>query len=150
MQQLDVLIAILDKVKLKRDNYLSLMSHVKVFVDDRATQKKGYKILAKVIERFELSTLDEISEIKQTITPLMRGSANKERINLIVAFITAMKQIGHKDGDQSQLAKTIELMRSFVIELIGCFNNSNQKIRTAAQETFQSLASILSSYKAVP
>lgn len=37
MQQLDVLIAMLEKVRLKRENYLSLMQHVKVFIDDRAT-----------------------------------------------------------------------------------------------------------------
>ncbi len=37
MLQLDVLIAILEKVRLKRENYLTLMQHVKVFVDDRTT-----------------------------------------------------------------------------------------------------------------
>lgn len=73
MLQCDVLIAILEKVRLKRENYLTLMQHVKIFVDDRNTQKKGYKILAKVIERFELANLDEIAEIKQTITPMMKG-----------------------------------------------------------------------------
>ena len=136
MQQLDILIAILDKVRLKRENYIKLMQYVKVFVDDRTTQKKGYKILARVIERFELSSLEEIAEIKQTITPMMRGTTNKERITLINAYITAMKQIEAIPGDQAQLTKTIELLRSFVIELIGCFNNSNQKIRTGSQEAF--------------
>lgn len=33
--QLDVLIAILEKVRLKRENYLTLMQHVKVFAEDR-------------------------------------------------------------------------------------------------------------------
>ena len=49
------------------------MQHVKVFVDDRQTQKKGYKILSKVVSRFELSNMAEIAEIKQTITPIMQG-----------------------------------------------------------------------------
>ena len=89
--QLDVLIAILEKVKLKRDNYLTLMQHVKIFAEDRQTQKKGYKILAKVVERFELQGLDDIAEIKQTITPIMKGQANKERIVLINSFINAVK-----------------------------------------------------------
>ena len=150
MHQLDVLIAILEKVRLKRENYISLMQHVKVFVDDRVTQKKGYKILSKVIERFELGNLDEIAEIKERILPMMKGSANKERITLISSFINAMRQVPRQAGDQAQLAKTIELMRSFVIELIGCFNNSNQKIRTGAQETFLALAQILSDFKAIP
>ena len=59
-----MLIAILEKVRLKKENYLSLMQYVKVFADDRQTQKKAYKILSKVIARFELESLDEIVEIK--------------------------------------------------------------------------------------
>ena len=78
-------------MRLKRENYVALMQHVKVFVEKRApTQKKGYKILTRVIERFELSSLDEIVEIKQAITPLMTGQATKERISLISGFITAV------------------------------------------------------------
>ena len=88
--QLDVLIAILEKVSLKRENYLTLMQHVKVFAEDRQTQKKGYKILAKVVERFELTGLDDIADIKNTITPIMKGQANKERIVLINSFISAV------------------------------------------------------------
>jgi len=88
--QLDVLIAILEKVRLKRENYLTLMTNVKNFISDKHTQKKGYKILAKVIERFELQSLDDIVEIKTAITPIMVGSATKERINLINSFINAV------------------------------------------------------------
>ena len=66
------------------------MQHVKVFADDRSTQKKAYKILAKVIERFELTGLDEITEIKETITPLMKGQASKDRVVLINSFINAV------------------------------------------------------------
>lgn len=69
------------------------MQHVKIFAEDRQTQKKGYKILAKVIERFELDSLDNIVEIKQTITPIMRGQTNKDRINLIKSFINAVKKV---------------------------------------------------------
>jgi len=35
--QLDVLIAILEKVSLKRENYLTLMTNAKIFVADRQT-----------------------------------------------------------------------------------------------------------------
>ena len=42
----------MDKVKLNRENKVSLMQGVKLFVNDRATQKKGYKILSKIIEGF--------------------------------------------------------------------------------------------------
>lgn len=69
---------------------------------------------------------------------------------MIASFINAVKQIKKDTQDKSQLAKTIELLRSFVIELISTFNNSNQKIRLAAQESFLSMAKILSEFKALP
>ena len=48
---LDVLIAMMEKVKLHKENQVALMLGVKVFVEDKATQKKGYKILSRVVER---------------------------------------------------------------------------------------------------
>ena len=72
---------------------MTLMQHVKLFVEEKRstpTQKKGYKILVRVIERFELANLDEIVEIRQAVTPMMSGQATKERINLINAFIVAV------------------------------------------------------------
>lgn len=71
--QMDVLIAILEKVTLKRENYLTLMQNLKSFIDEKVTQKKGYKLLSKVIERIELTNLDEIAEIKAVINPIMAG-----------------------------------------------------------------------------
>ena len=58
MLQLDILIALMEKVKLKKENYVALMRGVKIFVDDRTTQKKGYRILTKIVERFDLESLD--------------------------------------------------------------------------------------------
>lgn len=71
--QMDVLIAILEKVTLKRDNYLTLMQNLKSFIADRQTQKKGYKLVSKVVERIELTNLDDIAEIKAVINPIMAG-----------------------------------------------------------------------------
>ena len=107
--------------------------------------------MAKVIERFELHSLDEIAEIKQTITPIMKGQATKERILLIASFVRAVEQI-EKDptNDQNCLNKTLDLLRSFVIELILAIRNSNQKIRTGAQEAFLNMAKILAGIKALP
>ena len=73
MLQLDLLIALMEKVKLKKENYVALMQGVKIFVDDRLTQKKGYRILTKIIERFDLESFDQLIEIKQGITPMMKG-----------------------------------------------------------------------------
>ena len=126
------MLAILEKVRLKRENYVALMQHVKVFVEKRApTQKKGYKILTRVIERFELSSLDEIVEIKQAITPLMTGQATKERISLISGFITAVQNIvtaATAEGQatpESLAPQTLTFMQPFVTELITAMNNSN-------------------------
>ena len=49
MLNLDVLIAIMDTVKLKKENYINVMRGVKLLVGDKQTQKKGYKLLSKVI-----------------------------------------------------------------------------------------------------
>lgn len=35
--QLDIIIAIMEKVKLKKENYVALMRGVKIFVEDKAT-----------------------------------------------------------------------------------------------------------------
>lgn len=77
-QKLDVLIAMMEKVVLKkRENYLSLMTGVKVFIADSSTQKRGYKLLARIIEKYELQSVEELYEIREEITPLMRGQATK-------------------------------------------------------------------------
>jgi hypothetical protein len=60
MLKLDVIIAMIDKVKLQKANYIEVMRGVKIFVDNKGTQKKGYKILSKVIEKFELNGLSEL------------------------------------------------------------------------------------------
>jgi hypothetical protein len=67
------LIALMEKVKMKKENYVTLMRGVKIFLDDKATQKKGYKILTKITERFDLESFDQLLEIKQEITPMMKG-----------------------------------------------------------------------------
>lgn len=71
--QMDVLIAMMEQVRLSRDNYVSVMRGVKIFVDEKSTQKRGYKILAKVIDKFEINTVDELAQIKNELTPLMKG-----------------------------------------------------------------------------
>lgn len=50
----------MEKVKLKKENYISLMQGVKVFIDDNFTRRKGYRLLSKVIEKYEIENLDEL------------------------------------------------------------------------------------------
>lgn len=149
MLQLDILIALMEKVKLKEDNYVQVMRGVKVFVDDRATQKKGYKILTKVVERFDLESFDQLVEIKQEITPMMKGQATKQRLQLIHSFVKAI--VKFKDTQDSQiLPKVTQLVQSMVLELITALNNSNLKTRKLAEEVFKSISAVLSHFNAVP
>lgn len=42
----------MEKVKLKKENYMSLMTGLRVFMDNQNTSKLGYKLLAKIIEKY--------------------------------------------------------------------------------------------------
>lgn len=63
----------MEKVKLKKENYNAIMRGIKGFIDNSATQKRGYKILVKVIEKYELENIDELFTIQKELTPLMKG-----------------------------------------------------------------------------
>lgn len=139
----------MEKVKLKKENYVALMRGVKIFVDDRATQKKGYRILTKIIERFDLETFDQLIEIKQEITPMMKGQATKQRLQLIHSFVKAI--VRFKDNnDPALLPKILQLIQGMTIELITAINNSNLKTRKLAEEIFKSISAILSHFNAIP
>lgn len=53
----------MEKVKLTKENYMSLMKGLKEFIQCQATQKQAYKLLAKIIEKYELENLEELVQI---------------------------------------------------------------------------------------
>ena len=61
LRNLDVLIAMLEQVKLKKDNQVTIMKGIKIFINDFKTKKKAYKLLARIVERYELT--DGIQEL---------------------------------------------------------------------------------------
>ena len=63
----------MEQVSLNKENKVSLMQGVKLFIDDKLTQKKGYKLLSRIVQRFKCESLDELLEIKTEIMPLMKG-----------------------------------------------------------------------------
>ena len=75
--------AMMEKVKLTKDNYMSLMKGLKEFIQCHATQKQAYKLLAKIIEKYELENLQELVQIQKEINPLLVGQASKQRVMLI-------------------------------------------------------------------
>lgn len=97
---MDVLIAMMEQVRLSRDNYVSVMRGVKIFVDEKSTQKRGYKILSKVIDKFEINTVDELAQIKNELTPLMKGQPTKQRLQLIKAFVQAMLKFKDRPAEE--------------------------------------------------
>jgi len=141
----------MEKVTLKkRENYLSLMSGVKVFIADNLTQKRGYKLLARIIEKYELQSVEELYEIREEITPLMRGQATKQRLQLIKSYIDSLIRFTAQSTDKAaMLPKISELLRSMVIELMTSINNSNIKIRTLSGEIFGRISVLLASLDAL-
>jgi len=92
LKNFDVLIAIMDQVKLKKDNQIVLMQGIKIFINDFKTKKKAYKLLAKIVERYELeSGISELVQIHQELTPLVEGQTTKQRLRLIKAYIEQIK-----------------------------------------------------------
>jgi len=55
--------AMMEKVKLNKQNYMSLMKGLKEFIACPGTQKQAYKLLAKIIEKYELENLQELIQI---------------------------------------------------------------------------------------
>ena len=53
----------MEKVKLKKENYISLMKGLKDFINNSSTQKISYKILAKIIEKYDVTQFSELFQI---------------------------------------------------------------------------------------
>ena len=57
---MDVLIALLERgVNLKKDNQVGLMQGIQIFLKNFHTKKKAYKLMARLVERFELGNIGE-------------------------------------------------------------------------------------------
>lgn len=88
MKNLDVLIAMLEQVKLNKANQQILMQGIKVFVNDFKAKKKAFKLLAKIVEKYDIEgNINELVQIDREITPLVEARATKPRLRLINAYI---------------------------------------------------------------
>lgn len=146
-KSLDVLIAMMEKVKLKKENYITLMKGLKVFIDDKHTQKHGYKLLAKIIEKYELTDINELLTIQRELNPLIHGHATKERMRLIKAYTIQLSKFKDNVQNLSQIGDFIKLV---VIELITAFTNANFKTRELAMECFSNISDLLKGFQAIP
>jgi len=62
--KLDILLALMEKVKLKRENYATVMKETREhFIPNPALAKRGMKVICKAIERFEVQQFEELVAI---------------------------------------------------------------------------------------
>jgi hypothetical protein len=88
LRNLDILIAMMEQVKLKKENQLTIMKGIKLFINDYKTKKKGYKLLSRIVEKYEVENdICEIIQIHKDLTPFMEGQATKQRLRLVKAYI---------------------------------------------------------------
>lgn len=102
------------------------------------------------MQRLQVKGLDELVEIKNEITPIMKGQATKQRLQLIEAFIHAAKNADTDSEGGETLNKLIEFFRPMVIELIQSISSTNIKIRKSSEEGFEMIASMMSEHSAIP
>ena len=125
------------------------MSGVKVFLQKSATQKRAYSLLTKVIEKYQLQSIDELAEIRAEVTPMMQGSPSKQRLHLVKAYIEALIKFSTESNKNAEtLKKVTDLIRAMVVELITAINNSNFKIRKLSEEIFLRVSYLLSLFDA--
>lgn len=60
MRELEVMKAMMEKVKLTKQNMVSLMKGMRDFIHCQFTQKAAYKLLAKIIEKYQLENISEL------------------------------------------------------------------------------------------
>lgn len=54
------------------------MTGIKIFLNDFQTKKKAYKLLAKIVENYDLENgIEELSQIHEEITPMIEGNSTK-------------------------------------------------------------------------
>ena len=74
LRNLDVLISLMYNVKLKKDNQKELMLGLKVFLQDPKTKNKAYKLLALIVQKYDLDQgIQELVQIHTELTPIMEG-----------------------------------------------------------------------------
>jgi hypothetical protein len=143
LRSLDVLIAMMDQVKLKKENQLILMQGIKVFINDFKTKNKAYKLLSLIVKKYELDQgIDELLQIHKELTPLIEGQATKQRLRLIQAYIEQIKTftIENKECTLDQVGV---LLKHYIIELINSMSNTNLKIRTLSQAIFTDICFLM-------
>ena len=119
------------------------MSGIKIFLNDFTTKKKAYKLLAKIVENYDLENgIEELNQIHQELTPLVEGHATKQRLRLINAYIKQIKNFIDEDKECT-LESVGNLLKHYIIELINSMTNSNLKIRNLAQGIFSDICIIM-------
>lgn len=64
------------------------MQGIKGFIEDARTKKKAYKLMARIVEKYQLENgLQELSQIHSELTSLAEGQNSKQRLRLVKAYV---------------------------------------------------------------
>jgi len=74
------------------------------------------------------------------------GQASKQRVMLIHSYVKQMQ----KFKDTANTASIIDLLKVVIIDLIGGYSSSNNKLRVLAESVFGHIFDLLSELKAIP
>lgn len=144
LRSMDVIIAMVAEVQLKRENQIALMQGIKVFVADIKTRKKAYRLLALVVQNFDLTNgIEELKGIKRDVSPILEGQATKQRLGLIRAYIEQIKKVVNGDSKGWRAEEVGEMLREFTIEVMGGMSNSNLKIRQEAERILREVSQLM-------
>jgi len=144
LRNVDVLFALMQKVKLNKENQLVMMQGVKVFIEDYRTKKKAYKLMARIVEKHELDNgVQELIQIHQGLTSMVEGQNSKQRLTLIRAYVKQIEKCAEGEHGQCTLQDVGDLLKTYIIELINAMTNTNLKMRTLAQEIFTSICLLM-------
>ncbi len=123
----------MEKVKLTKQNMVTLMKGMHDFIHCQFTQKAAYKLLAKIIEKYQLENISELIKIQKEINPLLIGQASKQRVMLIQSYVSQMSRF--KDNIEN-LPIMMDILKVVIIDLISGYSSHNTKLRNHAEEVF--------------
>lgn len=99
LRNMDVLFALMQKTKLKKENQIAMMKGIKAFIDDPRTKKRAYKLMARIVEKYEIENgVQELVQVHQELTSHIEGQNSKQRLLLIKSYI---KQIQKMSSDEN-------------------------------------------------
>lgn len=88
-------------------------------------------MLAKIIEKYELENIGELMQIQKELNPMLLGQASKQRVMLIQSYVMQLGKF--KDGQATSITSILDLLKLVIIDLIGGYSSTNNKLRALSE-----------------